>query len=59
SEDGNAMKLPKKIYGSFACPPDDTPCREKLRQLKQKVASGSFNSDFAGMLDILGNIDDH
>jgi hypothetical protein len=59
SEDGNAVKLPKKIYGSFACPSDDTPCRDKLRLLQQKLASGSLNSDFAGMLDILTTIEDH
>jgi hypothetical protein len=58
SEDGNAVKLPKKVYDSFACPTDDTPCRDKLRLLQQKAASGSLNSDFAGMLDILTNIGD-
>ena len=58
SDDGNAVRLPKKMYDNFACPSNDPSCREKIKILQQKMVQGSFASDFTGVLDLLSNMDD-
>jgi hypothetical protein len=58
SNDGNAVRLPKKMYDNIACPSNDPSCREKIKLLQQKMAQGSFASDFTGVLDLLSNMDD-
>ena len=58
SEDGSAVRLPKKMYDNFACPTNDPSCREKIKILQQKMVQGSFASDFTGVLDLLSNMDD-
>jgi hypothetical protein len=58
SDDGNAVRLPKKMYDNFACPTNDPLCREKIKTLQQRMVQGSFASDFTGVLDLLSNMDD-
>ena len=58
SDDGNAVRLPKKMYDNFACPSNDPSCKEKIKMLQQKMVQGSFASDFTGVLDLLSNMDD-
>ena len=58
SDDGNAVRLPKKMYDNFACPSNDPSCKEKIKNLQQKMVQASFASDFTGVLDLLSNMDD-
>jgi hypothetical protein len=63
SDVGNAVRLPKKVYSSFACPDqfafagyDD--CKERISSLQNKM-SASMTTDFAGLLDLLKNLQEN
>lgn len=51
--DGHAMKLPKKLFSLVNCPDGDGSCMERIQQLQQKLAASTVTADFAGMLDIV------
>jgi hypothetical protein len=51
--DGNAMKLPKKLFSLVHCQDGDYTCKERIKQLQQKMASGATTTDFAGIIEIL------
>ena len=57
--EGNAIRLSKKIYRSFACPANHFNCKERLKQLKEKFASAAFTSDFMGILKILKTLQEN
>jgi hypothetical protein len=54
--DGNAVRLPKKIFDAVACPLNDIPCHDRIKQLQQKLASSDFTPDFTGIIEILNNL---
>ncbi|HJW17876.1 MAG TPA: hypothetical protein VJ499_12180 [Flavisolibacter sp.] len=54
--DGNAMKLPKKLFDFITCVREDMLCKEQMQQLQEKLASTSLNTDFTGVLEILNNL---
>ncbi|MFL5786884.1 MAG: hypothetical protein ACJ748_02425 [Flavisolibacter sp.] len=58
-DDGNATRLPKKVYDLFACKQADNNCRERIKNLQQKIANSAFASDFSGILDMLHNLQDN
>ena len=51
--DGNAMKLPKKLFSLVNCPDGDGSCKERIHQLQQKLSSTAMTADFTGILDML------
>jgi hypothetical protein len=55
-EDGNAIKLPKKMYDAITCPTKDVACLQKIKQLQEKMAASALFADFTGVLDILNNL---
>jgi hypothetical protein len=55
-EDGNATRLPKKLFDSFECATKEPACRKKIRDLQDRVASSSVSSDFTGLLEMLRNL---
>lgn len=58
-DDGNVVRLPKKIFSAFACPADDIICKQKLQQLKQKFAASAMTADFNGLLQILKSLQEN
>jgi hypothetical protein len=58
-EDGNVVRLPKKIFSAFACPTDDAVCRQRLQQLKEKFAQSAMTADFTGLLQILNSLQEN
>lgn len=54
--DGNAMRLPKKLYDAIACIQFDVACKDRMQSLQQKIANASFTSDFTGVLEMLSNL---
>jgi len=57
--DGNAVRLPKKIFSAFACPTDDLICKERLQQLREKFAASAMTADFNGLLQILKSLQEN
>jgi hypothetical protein len=54
--EGNAMKLPKKLFDFITCVREDVLCKEQMLELQEKLASTSLNTDFTGVLEILNNL---
>lgn len=54
--DGNAMKLPKKLFDFITCVKEDILCKQEMQQLQQKVASAVLTTDFTGVLEVLKNL---
>ena len=57
--DGNAIRLPKKIFSAFACPTNDLICKQHLQQLREKFASSAMTADFSGLLQILKSLQEN
>jgi len=62
TEEGDPVRLPKKVYSSFACPDEDDPrhqaCQLQLTLLQQKMST-SLTTDFAHFLDLLKNLQEN
>ena len=57
--DGNAIRLPKKIFSAFTCPTNDLICKQHLQQLREKFASSAMTADFTGLLQILKSLQEN
>jgi len=57
--EGNAVRLPKRLYDAFVCPDDKITCRQRLKKLQEKIASSSITSDLTGMLETLNNLQEN
>lgn len=57
--DGNAVRLPKKIFNAFLCAVDNDDCKQRLKELKEKFASAAVTSDFTGILEILKSLQEN
>jgi hypothetical protein len=51
--DGNAIKLPKKLFSLVNCQDGDGSCKERIHQLRQKLTANFASTDFAGLLEIV------
>lgn len=51
--DGNAMKVPKKLFSLVNCADGDGTCRERILRMQQKLSSASIAADFTGVLEML------
>jgi hypothetical protein len=58
-EDGNHMKLPKKLFSVIHCNTDDFSCKQNLQNLQQKISSASISADFGGFLDMLKQLQEN
>jgi hypothetical protein len=58
-EDGNVIRLPKKIFSAFACPAEDLICKQRLQQLREKFAASATTADFTGLLQILKSLQEN
>lgn len=56
---GNAVRLPKKIYNAVACPTENDDCKRRLKELKEKFVSAAITSDFNGILEILRSLQEN
>jgi hypothetical protein len=54
--EGNATRLPKKLFDLFVCPTDDILCVQRKKNLQEKIASSALTSDFTGVLEIINNL---
>lgn len=52
-ENGNAVKLPKKLYSLVHCEDGDYSCQERIKTLQRKMASSATTTDFGGILEII------
>jgi hypothetical protein len=57
--DGNAVRLPKKIFSAFACPIDDYACKQRLQELRERFAASAMTADFNGLLQILKSLQEN
>jgi hypothetical protein len=55
-EEGNAFRVPKKVFDLFSCALRDVQCKQRLNSLREQIASGSLSADFTGILDMLNNL---
>jgi negative regulator of sigma E activity len=51
--DGKQRKVSKKMADFVNCKDDDLPCKQRLKQLRQKMAARAMTTDFMGILDML------
>jgi hypothetical protein len=52
-DEGQAMKVSKKLISFFVCVKEEILCQQEKRQLEQKIASYTTTSDFAGIVELL------
>ena len=57
--DGNAVRLPKKLFDAFACNTDRITCKQKLKKLQEQVAASAMKTDFTGILDMLNKLEEN
>ena len=57
--DGNAVRLPKKLFDAFACNTDRVKCKQKLKKLQEQVAASAMKTDFTGILDMLNKLQEN
>jgi hypothetical protein len=57
--DGNAVRLPKKLFSAFACPTDNIDCKQRLQRLREKFAESAMTADFTGLLQILKSLQEN
>ncbi len=57
--DGNDVRLPKKIFNAFACPINNTDCKQRLQKLREKFAESAMTTDFTGLLQILKSLQEN
>jgi hypothetical protein len=57
--DGNAVRLPKKLFDAFACASDDIPCKQKIKRLQEQAAASATKTDFTGLLDMLKKLEEN
>lgn len=61
TDEGNPVRLPKKVYSAFACPEDEPThkaCELQLTLLQHKMST-SLTTDFAHFLDLLKNLQEN
>jgi hypothetical protein len=58
-DDGNAVRLPKKLFDAFACASDDIPCKQKIKKLQEQAAASATKTDFTGLLDMLKKLEEN
>lgn len=55
-EDGNAMRVPKKLFEIMSCVKEEILCQQQVQQLQSKFASYVTSNDFTGLMEMLRNM---
>lgn len=55
-ENGNAVRVPKKIFDLVDCVKADQVCKDRIELLQQKLALSSVTTEFTGLLDLVKNL---
>jgi hypothetical protein len=58
-EEGNAVRLPKKLFDAFACPVEQVSCKQKLKRIQEKIAASAQSADFTGILEIVKTLQEN
>lgn len=58
-DEGNVIRLPKKIFSAFACATEDLICKQRLQKLREKFAASATTADFTGVLQILKSLQEN
>jgi hypothetical protein len=58
-DEGNVIRLPKKIFSAFACSTEDLICKQRLQNLREKFAASATTADFTGVLQILKSLQEN
>lgn len=52
-DDGNVVKVSKKLASLVNCKDGDIDCKQRLQELRQKLAANAMTTDFTGILEML------
>ena len=55
-DNGNAMRLPKKLFDLINCVKEELICQQKIQQMQYKLASYITTNDFSGLMEMLRNL---
>lgn len=59
TEDGDSMRISKKVVPLVACAEANIQCREQIEKLQRRVAATAVSADFTGLLEMLHNLRDN
>lgn len=51
--DGRTRKVSKKLASYVNCKENDLQCKQRLKELRQRMAASAMTTDFTGVLDLL------
>ena len=55
-DDGNAMRLSKKLVELISCVKEEVVCAEQVQQMQYKIANYLTTNDFSGLMEMLRNM---
>ena len=55
-ENGLAMRVPKKLFPLVQCDDGDASCRQRIKDLQQKLSSSALATDFTAILEMLRQV---
>lgn len=55
-DSGLAMRMPKKLFPLVQCDDGDASCRQRIRDLQQKLSSSALATDFTAILEMLRQV---
>ena len=55
-DDGNAMRLSKKLVELISCVKEEVVCAEQVQQMQYKIANYITTNDFSGLMEMLRNM---
>lgn len=53
NNEGNAVRLSKKLFDEYECATREQACRQRIRELQTKISSAAVDSDFTSLIDML------
>jgi hypothetical protein len=55
-DNGNAIRVPKKIFELISCVKEEIVCQEQIQQMQSRFASYVTTNDFTGLMEMLRNL---
>jgi hypothetical protein len=55
-DQGNAMRLSKKLFELISCVKEEVVCAEQVQQMQYKIANYITTNDFSGLMEMLRNM---
>jgi hypothetical protein len=56
---GNAMRLPRRMFDYVACMTNELDCKKRIAQLRNRAAAITMNTDFSGVLEMLAKLEEN